>query len=372
MKVVLVLATLLLISISISMLQNYQATPRFSCTEPIDLSAARESRSSSFSGTIQEDYLTEHRSLLRSFKTVPEWYIVFNAREYAAHLDTKFPSSFRSYDANAQYWQLYDCMDTHVGDRLSSSVNPDMETILQVIGVSFSIENSMRATYERSMGRLTEFTVSEPTAVDAFSADVAQSYADLLNTKAWYTFDFITPLKKLWQVPVRVSTGIRGIERKLALSSEYLFKSGYAQLIGLSDQGLDEDVTAMTTTVLVESTRDELAAVEEDIEILQEVDETHLLISVPRYQPLRAAMLELIAAEVQPVLIENYAVVVVSGFVAPDMPREAVPGQELFRMEYLSDTAVERRGWLVPVKELAAFVEALTSADGEVEHFFDY
>ena len=71
--------------------------------------------------------------------------------------------------------------------------------MLVVIGSSFSIEYLIRASYENTFGRLTEWLSSgEEVEEDAYSNRVAREYADFVHIRPFYVFSFWTRFKGLW------------------------------------------------------------------------------------------------------------------------------------------------------------------------------
>ena len=94
---------------------------------------------------INEYYRAEEQTIL----TIPEWYLVFNPKEYADYLESgKNPSDFPFYKSIDEYWKLYDR-----SIKLTSKAYPEnteYKTMLQVIGVSMTIEYGAKIIYEIS------------------------------------------------------------------------------------------------------------------------------------------------------------------------------------------------------------------------------
>src|SRR5918997_373623 len=89
----------------------------------------------------------------QTFLTLPEWYIVYSADEYAAFLAQDQPSAFPYFRAVAQFWQAYYDVCTVTRDRYP--FNSGTHLMLAVIGTSFTAENVFKGIYENSVGRVT-------------------------------------------------------------------------------------------------------------------------------------------------------------------------------------------------------------------------
>ena len=95
----------------------------------------------------------------QSYLTLPEWYIVYSADEYAAFITKNRPSQFPYFQAIGQYWGSYYGMCAVTRGR--SPFNSGYHLALAVIGTSFTVENLLKGVYENSIGWLTEAQVSD-------------------------------------------------------------------------------------------------------------------------------------------------------------------------------------------------------------------
>ncbi|MGZ3690441.1 MAG: FAD-binding oxidoreductase, partial [Pseudobdellovibrio sp.] len=89
----------------------------------------------------------------QTFLGLPEWYIVFNADEYAAFLKNNKPSEFNYFKSAGEFWNLKNQVTEIIKNKYPS--NSGYEVMLWVIGSSYSIELWIKGVYESTVGRLT-------------------------------------------------------------------------------------------------------------------------------------------------------------------------------------------------------------------------
>src|SRR5262245_39958475 len=75
------------------------------------------------------------RSEVQTFLTLPEWYIVWSAEEYAEVLAHGAPSEFSYFESNAQFWRAY---RTVFHRTEGYAPNPEYQVMNCVIGASFT------------------------------------------------------------------------------------------------------------------------------------------------------------------------------------------------------------------------------------------
>ena len=106
-----------------------------------------------------------------AYLSLPEWYIVYAAGEYAAVLEGGLPSDFDYSQANRDYWEQYDRVIKLT--ETSPNNNDGYKTVLNVIGWSFAAENFIKNIYENTIGRASEFVAGETqVAEDKYAAKV--------------------------------------------------------------------------------------------------------------------------------------------------------------------------------------------------------
>lgn len=99
----------------------------------------------------------------------------------------------------AQYWGYY--ASACEATRSEHPFELGYHVMLGVIGISFTVENSLKALYEHTMGWLSERLSGRDTAEDAFTAQTAVEYGTFMHTVPWYRFSFARKLTALDRRP---------------------------------------------------------------------------------------------------------------------------------------------------------------------------
>ena len=211
------------------------------------------------------------------YLSIPEWYIIYNAGEYANVLKSNMPSDFKYSESIQEYWRQFDLVNKLVTNNKNNSnanklnidsnkdvnSNKDYISLLKVIGASFSVENIIKCIYENTIGRVSErLSDNVQVAEDRLAYDGASSYARFIYIYPWYDFDYAKYFKKIWDTDeYKYVNGIENInnaeqkytigqyirrgERKIFLSLEYGIKSVYAKVIAYithSKFGVQDDI----------------------------------------------------------------------------------------------------------------------------------
>jgi hypothetical protein len=166
-----------------------------------------------------------------TYATYPEWYIVWSYQEKADYQEKHLPSGFPYFAAIRQYWSGYCC--TYGMTRSVYPFNVGDHVMLAVIGTSFSGEYLLKAAYEKTIGRLTEWLSSgEPAEEDQYAYRTARAYADFVHIRPFYEFSFWKRLQGLWhETKLWGPHPVRKWERKAFLSIDYAAEAFYCWLI---------------------------------------------------------------------------------------------------------------------------------------------
>jgi hypothetical protein len=226
----------------------------------------------------------------QTFLTHPEWYIVYNSDEFASHIARALPTSFPYVQSIGQYWRLYGEARSLTANRYPP--NWGYHVMLGVIGVSYSAELALRGLYENTAGRVSGWTAGgELTTEDRYAAHVAGDYGRFIHVSPWYEYPFGRRLLGLWTDNSLFGRHVlRKWERRFILSLEYGVKALYGGLIGLTTKatyGVQDDRIQMVVT----GWPDDTTAVDARISVVRQVDRHHTLVSTPRYDAFRDAML---------------------------------------------------------------------------------
>ena len=299
---------------------------------------------------------------------IPEWYIVYSADEYAAVLRDSLPSQYTYSLANKEYWREY---TTVLGlTEGSDHDNTDYLTVLSVIGWSFGAENAIKALYENTIGRVSEWIAGNTqVAEDRYAAKVAKDYADFIYDYPWYDFPYFSAFKGLWSLDVTGSDtwrqDIRRAERKIFLSLEYGIKSIYSSLIAIATHakfGVQDDIIYAVVTY--------------------DGGKTHELLRAPHYQPFTRLLRDELAKESANV---GFRVVDIAGndkitfayrdqvgASLPEHAKEILRDPEVVKIvagapEYLDRITAE-----VGVTDITSVYRTLQAKQIAIDHFYDY
>jgi hypothetical protein len=311
---------------------------------------------------------------------VPEWYLVFNPKEYADFLEAgNNPSDFPFYASIDEYWTLYDR-----SMKLVSAAYPENEeynTMLKVIGVSITLEYTAKMIYENTVGRIFSWfgngTLSdeEKTIIDA-----QRAYSEFIYDKAWYEFRFMPWVKKVWSVSnTAESNWLRKIERTLFFTLEFSFKAGYAKLIGWGAQAsYEEPVTEiyLLTSALRPLRQAQAQALNDSINAIPNLKVIHeegdkKIISITRWGAFTNTILEIADNHLEIVEIGGNDEIVVS--VLTDKKGERIFTDELlYESRVVTQPDRSRQVYLLKVERLLPFVTEAKQRGVELEHVFDY
>ncbi len=309
-----------------------------------------------------------YRDEAQTFLTVPEWYLVFNPKEYADYLDEgKNPSAFPFYASIKEYWSLYDRSMKLVSTAYPK--NQEYNIMLRVIGISITLEYTAKLIYENTVGRLFSWfangTISDEEKV---IAEAQRAYSNFIYDVAWYEFQFMPWVKKVWGVSNKANSNwLRKMERTLFFTLEFTFKAGYAKMIEWAAKASYEE--PVTDIYLMVSANDSLKNVPDLKMIEQQADKK--IIGIKRWGAFTKAILEMADKDVNILEIGGNDEIVVSVL----MDRNAksnFTNELLYESVVVSKPDRVRKVYLLPVSKLLAFVKEAKRQGVEVEHVFDY
>lgn len=309
----------------------------------------------------------------QTYLTLPEWYIVYSADEYAAFIAEHPPSQFPYFEAVGQYWQSY--VDVCEVIRGRFPPNGGYHFTLGFIGVSFTAETMLRGAYENTLGSLTEWLSSDEwTAEDEYARAVAKEYGDFLHETPWYVFPYGEKFKGVW-----TETGfwgpnlIRKWERKFALSLDYGIKTLYGGLVNAFARatygGPDVSKIYAVTEGLTETMEAEL---DPDVALIREIEGERQLVRMTRFEVFTQIVPELTAQGLRFVEIAGNDELLVTLFAAPSENYTLDYGEYLFDLPVLTEPEMTRVAVKVKVRELHLFLAALEGTGFTLEHIYDY
>lgn len=305
-----------------------------------------------------------------TYLTFPEWFLVYSPREYAEWVETRGPGDFPFLGHVVEMWTGYADAARAIPDE--TPTNWGYHAMIWVICGSSTVEYGIRSVYESTVGRLSEATaMGVRTSEDAYGARVAHDYAAFLDQAPWYDFDYVEALRGLWlDTPFTWRAPVRALERRYALTTEYLAKAGYAQLLRAgSDAAYGEEI--LLTAFVVDRLPDDVDTAALGLEVVQRFDDGAVLLTGPRYQAFAGVATELAAHDVRFLEIAGNSGPILVTALAPIgwSPPEA---RVLFRQPLSTDASRERVAFDTQVADLTTTLEAVRDAGGALEHVYDY
>lgn len=170
--------------------------------------------------------------------TYPEWHIVHAYEDYAEVIRTGDPQDFGYLSSIRGFWSSF-CSLSRTAEA-HGGADRDYQTMVDVIGVSFTAELLLKAAYEETLGRVATWVRGGGRSpLDDLSARQAADYATFLRQVPWYRWDFRGAAAELDRSGTEA---FRDRERGLALGLEYRAKAAYARAIAaaVAAAGADE------------------------------------------------------------------------------------------------------------------------------------
>jgi FAD/FMN-containing dehydrogenase len=310
----------------------------------------------------------------QSFLSHPEWFIVYSADEYAAWTGERLPHAFSYARSIGQFWRNWGEVS-----RASERENPGngrYALMLGVIGVSFSVEYSLKNAYEATLGRFSAWTAGgRATDEDRFAHRVAADYGRFIHTIPWYRYPFGAELRRLWSdVPLWGPHWFRKWERRLSLSAEYAVKGVYAWMLG-GATGAAYAPQDLRMGMVVFGDTASLAPGDERVLARRPLGPRHALLTTERYDAFGALLRESARrGESTPIVeIAGNDDIVVTG-VAPRGWRYVGPEAEfLYALPLATDAGRIRPVLKVHTRELLPFLRRMEQ-EGRlaVDHVYDY
>ena len=301
--------------------------------------------------------------------TVPEWYLVFNPKEYADFLASgENPSEFPFYASIDEYWKLYDRSQQLVSE--AYPVNSEYNTMLQVIGVSVTLEYTLKMLYENTIGELFSwFSNDSLSAQEQTITEAHKAYSDFIYHTAWYEFDFLPWIGKVWKANDSGNANwLRKWERTLLFTTEFFVKAGYAKLIEWGAKASYEE--PVTNIYMLVSTQEPIHLLK-DITLVKKQDEKQL-IGITRWGAFTETMKALSNKEIKIHEISGNKSIVVSLLTTHSQLPNFSKAELLYESAVVTETSTRRLVFIVPVDKLLSFIEKAKQQMIEVEHVYDY
>jgi hypothetical protein len=301
----------------------------------------------------------------------PEWFIVWSYTEKADFQQKHLPSGFPYFKSIEQYWSGYCCV--HGLTRGKYPFDFGEHEMLVVIGSSFSVEYLIRASYENTVGRFTEWLSSgEEVGEDAYSNRVAREYADFVHIRPFYEFSFWTRFKGLWAENTwRGPHPVRKFERRMFLSIDYSIESFYCWLIEKATHA-SYGIESADTYAWIENASEEIFAQNPRIRKVKQVGPGAYIVIIPRYQEFTTVAEWLAERDIHFVEIAGNDEILVSAIAPRGWSYNLTAGEEAFSTILATAPELKRVAISTPVGSLHRVVNELRRGGTKVEHVYDY
>jgi len=309
------------------------------------------------------------RAEVNSFLTLPEWFIVYSADEYAQFVTRARPSAFPYLRSVSQYWKFYGSVCS-VTSR-SYPFEGGYHMMLGVIGTSFTVEYLIKGLYENTIGRVTEWIASNATPEDAFAARTAREYGTFMHTTPWYEFPFGAKLAALWrETPFWGPHFIRKMERRVVLSAEYGGKAIYGWLMGLATGAAYAPEDLQIVAWIAHA--NESVFSDRRVQKITHLGADRFIVRLPRYEAFTQVALELIDRGMTFDQIAGNDDVLVTAIAPGKWQDRPVDAELIAALPILTEAPKTRLAIRARVAALHELVGWLRARGAKVEHIYDY
>jgi hypothetical protein len=307
----------------------------------------------------------------QTYLTMPEWYIIYNADEYANFIAHNPPSRFPYFKVVGQYWQAY--VDVCGVIQARYPFNARYTFKLVFAGLTFTTQSMLKGMYEFTLGRVTEWISSgSPTGEEIYAGAVAREYADFLHYNPWYEFPFKEKLDGLWSKTSRSGPDkIRKWERSLSLSAEYGGDALLGGMLHLTSFGTYDEWAERKIFAVAEGVTEKMAG--PSFEILDKIGADRRLVFMTRFEPFTwtAADLMLNGMKFDEIAGNDEILVTAIGPQAGDYKLDH--GKYLFELPIPTQPGKSRVALKANVPELNLLIDELQKRkDIQLEHIYDY
>ncbi len=301
-----------------------------------------------------------------SFMSYPEWHLVYCPEEQASYFNHRTSSTFPFMEQTSQIWEGYEIMNNQVKE--SYKVDFTYHLMIWVIGISSSVEYSVKAWYETIVGRITDthYVVTEE---DKFNAKFTQSYVDFIKDRPWYEYNFKNQLKDLWTNTSFIGDHFfRKLERKYILTSELLVKYVYGKLIGIGSQSIYGSSKETTPIVLEKRPRN---FSKKNIDSLYK--DKAVLIYLPRYDKFNNAAVDIVKKGGKFKEIGGNTSAILVTIIVPSKFEKKYPNTiEILTQPIPSNHNKKRIAIATLVPNLDELINATVKDRVQIEHIYDY
>ncbi|MGA7913970.1 MAG: hypothetical protein WCA00_01945 [Candidatus Acidiferrales bacterium] len=306
-----------------------------------------------------------------TYLSYPEWYIVWSYQEKADFQEQNLPSGFPYFGAVRQYWNSYCCISHLI--RGKYAFNGGEQLMLVVIGTSFTAEYVLKGLYEKTIGKLSEWSSGgKSVEEDQYAYQVAREYAEFVHVRPFYEFHFARQVKGLWsETPWWGAHVVRKWERKFYLTADYAFEAFYCWLIEIATH-LTYGNEPANTYAWIDGGDETLLQQVPRAKIVQQTGTHSFIVEIPRYQEFSDVAAALAERDIHFVEIAGNSRIIISVIVPEAWHYGHADAQPLFATQILTHPEMQRFVLGCDVTALSAVMEALRAEGVQVEHIYDY
>lgn len=305
----------------------------------------------------------------QTFLTYPEWFLVYSPDEFATFSEKgKTPDQFPFFGHIRQFWQAYKAVYQHIKNKYA--FNTGYHIMIMVIGVSTTVEYTLRACYEKVIGRISFLLSSSGlTDEDAYAAAVAREYVDFIKVLPWYEFDFKSRISRLWSLPSTGKNMIRKWERRYILTSDYFVKTIYGWIIMKMTKASYDEALVVTSVVIDKPVGLDSGKVQK----LEQYKDSSVLMLLPRYDAFKDQALAIARAGATITEVAGNSGDIMVTYLVPDsFQKKDSIASVLFTQPILTDPSTKRMALVLPVHNLCTLLRLYDQPDIKLEHIYDF
>ncbi|MGH7305398.1 MAG: hypothetical protein ACRELZ_19105 [Candidatus Rokuibacteriota bacterium] len=304
-----------------------------------------------------------------TFLTLPAWYVVYSAEEYAAFVKSRAPSQFPYFAAIRQYWRYY--TSSCGGTKRVYPFDARAHLILALTGMAFTIDNTVKGAYENTVGVVSESIGFYHTEEDVFARKSARQYAERLHTIPWYDYPFADRLEGLWkETPLWGLDIVRKWERRFALSVEYALMATYAGITRLGTHRVRQPED-LVIHAWIEGAPERIFD-DDRIRKIKAVGAGSYIVTIPRLEAFTPMVTGLAKQGVRFRELAGNDEIVLTVIAPTALDFRLVAGDVLLTEPLLTNPGATRIAVKAPVESLHAVLADLASRGVTVERLYDY
>ena len=247
--------------------------------------------------------------------------------------------------------------------------NEEYVTMLNVIGVSVTVEYTTKLIYENTIGWLfSNFHNGENSEEEKIIIKANREYSKFIYDNVWYDFKFLPWVYKIWEVKDNTNANfIRKCERTCFFTIEFLIKALYAQAL---DYAVKINYSPPITDINLVVISKEKIQETKTLKLIKSIDSTNI-IKIQRWGPFTENILKLAKHNVNISEIAGNDEIVVSIVGKKDL-FNLQEYDLLYNSKFVINNKIIRKVYRVPVTKLLDFINIAEHKGYEIEHVYDY